>query len=260
MWRSRRLKLQGNVEGQGSRLQQHCSLLACQRKHCPPTSPLQLCTCCQTRGIACLASRHPQLQVSHTHLRPQTFSLALACPGQVVRLAQEVAALQQQLAELAGVKRRQLDAELAELTAREQALAARRDAAELGELKQQLHALRLSGGAGGACGSGANTGGPAGGHMGRMVGSNGSVEPGGSSTVLAAAGNSAAGAAESQNKENGGGRVLHGQLGQAVQRLLRERELLLDTGAYSPDDPLIAQVDARIRECAALAHRDGGGG
>ncbi len=178
----------------------------------------------------------------------------------MVRLAQEVAALQQQLAELAGAKRRQLDAELAELTAREQALAARRDAAELGELKQQLHALQLSGGAGGGCCSSAGAGGPAGGQAGHMAGSNASAEPGGSSTVLAAAGSSAAGAAESQNKENGGGRVLRGQLGQAVQRLLRERELLLDTGAYSPDDPLIAQLDARIRECTALAHRDGGGG
>lgn len=177
-----------------------------------------------------------------------------------MRLAQEVASLQQQLAELAGVKRRQLDAELAALAAREQALAARKDAAELGALQRQLHALQLGGGAGGADGSGSGSsgGGPAGGGAGGVGASSGGREPGGLCTLPAAAGSAVAGGAASPSKENvGGGQVLCGQLGGAVQRLLRERELLLDSGAYSPDDPLIAQLDARVRECAALARRGG---
>ncbi|KAL4437320.1 hypothetical protein ABPG75_004459 [Micractinium tetrahymenae] len=178
---------------------------------------------------------------------------------QVVRLAQEVAALQQQLAELAGVKRRQLDAELAALAAQEQALAARRDAAELGALKQQLHVLQLGGGGGARDGDGEPIGGDPGGVNGSSAVAAAGGQLGGS--LLAAAGaaaGAAPGAAASPGKEAGSGQVLRGQLGDAVQRLLRERELLLGSGAYSAEDPLIAQLDARIRECAALAQRGGG--
>lgn len=38
-----------------------------------------------------------------------------------------------------------------------------------------------------------------------------------------------------------------------MQRLLAEREELLASGAYTRDDPLIQQLDGRIRECAAAA-------
>ena len=50
-----------------------------------------------------------------------------------------------------------------------------------------------------------------------------------------------------------GGVLPGGQLAEAVQRLLGERELLLSSGAYSAEEPLIQQLDRRIRECAALA-------
>jgi hypothetical protein len=134
----------------------------------------------------------------------------------VVRLAQEVALLQQQLAELVGMKRGQLDAELAKLQAEEAALAARRDAAEMGALKQQLHSLQLGG---------------------RGSGKENNAEEKSSS----------GGAGDS------GGVLPGGQLAEAVKRLLGERELLLSSGAYSPEEPLIQQLDRRIRECAALA-------
>ena len=134
------------------------------------------------------------------------------------RLAQEVALLQQQLAELVGMKRGQLDAELAKLQAEEAALAARRDAAEMGALKQQLHSLQLGG-----RGSGSGK-------------ENNAEEK-----------SSSGGAGDS------GGVLPGGQLAEAVKRLLGERELLLSSGAYSPEEPLIQQLDRRIRECAALA-------
>lgn len=38
-----------------------------------------------------------------------------------------------------------------------------------------------------------------------------------------------------------------------VQRLLQEREALLASGAYARGDPLIQQLDNRIREWAAAA-------
>jgi hypothetical protein len=47
--------------------------------------------------------------------------------------------------------------------------------------------------------------------------------------------------------------VLRGELGAAVERLLREREALLASGAYTPQDPLIQQLNKRVKECAALA-------
>lgn len=115
---------------------------------------------------------------------------------QVVRLAQEVALLQQQLAEVVGVKRCQLDAELARLAAEEAALAARRDAAQMSALQQQLRGLQAGSGAGKENGGGGG----------------------------AAAG--AAAAAECHTQAPGGA-VLRGPLCHAVQRLLRERELLL---------------------------------
>ena len=136
---------------------------------------------------------------------------------QVVRLAQEVALLQQQLAEMVGMKRGQLDAELAKLQAEEAALAARRDACEMGALKQQLHSLQLGGG-----------------------GSSGKE-------------NSVEGTSSSGGAGGSGGVLPGGQLAEAVQRLLGERELLLSSGAYSTEEPLIQQLDRRIRECAALA-------
>lgn len=44
-----------------------------------------------------------------------------------------------------------------------------------------------------------------------------------------------------------------GVAGEEVQRLLREREQLLGSGAYSKEDALILQLDERIRRCAAQA-------
>lgn len=216
---------------------------------------------------------------------------------QVVRLAQEVAQLQQQLAELAGMKRRQLDAELAQLQAQEQALAARRDAVEINALKQQLHSLQLSGSSwsgrsdSGQVGPAAAAAAAAAAHGGAAVGV--APSPNSSSVGSAAAaghggiGLGSLGLGAGNNKENSSRRtaghataaagaagaaapapasasagqgqqqprlvVLQGQLGEAVQRLSAERELLLGSGAYSPDDPLIAQLDQRIRDCAALA-------
>lgn len=207
---------------------------------------------CSLLPLADAPSPSPFLPISRLQPLFATINAAPYCLQQVVRLAQEVAVLQQQLAELAGVKRRQLDAELAALEAREQALAARRDAAQLGALKQELHALQLGGEAGSKrCSGGreqlAATAGGSDGNSGVPR-----AEPGG---LYAAAAGAAGAATASPVKDNGGSQVLQGQLGEAVQRLLRERELLLDSGAYSSDDPLISQLDARIRECAALAQR-----
>ena len=93
------------------------------------------------------------------------------------------------------------------LQAEEQALAARRDAAEMSALKHQLHALQL---AGGACGSGKENGGAAGG-----------AGPAGPAAADAAA------VGTGHHAQAPGGVVLQGRLCDAVQRLLRERELLL---------------------------------
>lgn len=74
-------------------------------------------------------------------------------------------------------------------------------------LKHQLHALQL---AGGACGSGKENGGAAGG-----------AGPAGPAAADAAA------VGTGHHAQAPGGVVLQGRLCDAVQRLLRERELLL---------------------------------
>ena len=109
------------------------------------------------------------------------------------------------------------------LQAEEQALAARRDAAEMNALKQQLHALQLAGGgaSGVAAGGKENSNSAAGG---AAAGAGRTVGP----PTAGAAGAAAAGAHHAQAP---GGVVLQGQLCEAVQRLLRERELLLSRWA-----------------------------
>lgn len=71
----------------------------------------------------------------------------------MVRLAQEVSALQRQLAEVVGLRREQLDAELVRVAAQEAALAARREAGELGALRQELRGLQAGAGATSGAGS-----------------------------------------------------------------------------------------------------------
>ena len=48
--------------------------------------------------------------------------------------------------------------------------------------------------------------------------------------------------------------------GAEVQRLCQEREALLASGAYCPGDPLIQQLEQRIRACAAGAGQAAGAG
>ncbi len=110
----------------------------------------------------------------------------------------------------------------ASLQAEEQALAARRDAAEMNVLKQQLRALQLAGGSGGSGGGKENSSSAAGG-AGAGAGTAAGPPP------AAAAAAAAAGAHHSHAP---GGVVLQGQLCEAVQRLLRERELLLSRCAW----------------------------
>ena len=47
--------------------------------------------------------------------------------------------------------------------------------------------------------------------------------------------------------------ALLGGGGKEAQRLLQEREELLASGAFSREDPVIQQLDQRIRECAGTA-------
>jgi hypothetical protein len=101
----------------------------------------------------------------------------------------------------------------------------------MGALKQQLHALQMAG----------------------STASGGKENSGATCSVGPGPAGSAAAAAFAHYTQAPGGVVLQGQLCEAVQRLLRERELLLSSGAYAPDDPLVQRLDRRIKECAALA-------
>lgn len=105
--------------------------------------------------------------------------------------------------------------------AEEQALAARRDAAEMSTLKQQLHALQMAGS--GAGGGKENSG---------AVGSTAAAAPLPAAGPPAPEAAAAGGAAGAYHAQAAGGAVLQGQLCEAVQRLLRERELLLDRCVY----------------------------
>lgn len=104
----------------------------------------------------------------------------------------------------------------------------------MGDLKRQLAALQMGGGGGNAAAG---------------VAARGRGSPGGKENGEAADAACAAGAAAATRPT-----VLPaGELSEAVARLAAERELLLSSGAYAPGDPLIDQLDARLRECAALA-------
>eukprot|EP00887_Chlorella_sp_A99_P007284 scaffold2.g7284.t1 len=146
---------------------------------------------------------------------------------QVVALAKEVAALQRQLAEMVGLKRGQLEAAAAAVAAEEAALAARQQAVQLGALKQELAAVQQ-----GQRGGGAGAGDEAAGKE-----NSGSVAP-----------LPAAGGAPPPRKPGGG---------QELARLLQEREALLDSGAYCRDDPLLRELDRRIRQLTLCAEAAG---
>ena len=154
--------------------------------------------------------------------------------------------LQRQLAELVGLKRGQLEEAAAAVAAEEAALAARQQAVELGHLKQQLAAVQQGQVGGPGCG-------PAGGSAGRLGKENGGGAGTGAGDLGAASSGGSGGGGQQvgPSAAAAGPRELAG--GDELSRLLRERQALLDSGAYRREDALVREMDRRIRQVSLIA-------